>query len=508
MSKQHKPNRRDAIKVFSTAIAATAALSKAPRIWPGRGPLSGSASAAGEKQRFIIVLTLNGGASIIDSFMAASETEVGANAGALNCFPDSQIAKHGPFSAVNLNTTIAALGALRVITNQSQLLEAQIGNTAGNRLRDNLAVMTLECTSVNHAVAAARSMTGNDAWHGRMLQEAIAAQYGTKQAIPNLSMAVGSYATQGIDPNLPGYARSVQVADPLTFPLGLHTTAGLSGLPADALIEVARKARDEGLEPTTNFLKAFRDNKYVKAWISNRDVTRREFERLDLVNKLFYADPGNSGLSGAAESAMLRDTFPNYMLDYLDAQAITAYLAITRNLSSAVTFGPNTSTVVGPGGVSDILSPPIAFDFSHTDNRGVQAMMWSRVLNTAVKIADLLAKKPMNDGSGDSFFDRTMIYLATDFGRTKLRPNGASSFGSGHDLNNGAVVISPMANPGIFGGVDKATMMTYGFDGATGAPMPNKKNSEKELYTALLNIMRVDTGNDKLPNMSSVVKGA
>ena len=56
---------------------------------------------------------------------------------------------------------------------------------------------------------------------------------------------------------------------------------------------------------------------------------------------------------------------------------------------------------------------------------------------------------------GVSFWEKTMIYCATDFGRSKKR-NGINdtSFGSGHHLNNGVLAISPMlAGNKVLGGV-------------------------------------------------------
>jgi len=41
-------------------------------------------------------------------------------------------------------------------------------------------------------------------------------------------------------------------------------------------------------------------------------------------------------------------------------------------------------------------------------------------------------------------WDRSLIYVATDCGREKARPSGASSWGTGHHLNNGSVLISPL----------------------------------------------------------------
>jgi hypothetical protein len=380
MSSNPKTTRRDAVKVFGSALAASSALASS-----GALRRASTAYGAEQKPRFIIVLTCAGGASILDSFMAVTEAEAGANAPSLNCFPnptgspDDVVKRIGPFTALDQNLSIATLGGLPVNSRQSDFVRNH---------QDHMMVMTLEGTSVNHGIASARSMTGNDAWNGRMIQEAVAAQYGKQMPLANLSMAGGPYAIRGIELTLPDFAAPIQVADPITFPLGLHSTAGLSGLPADDLVELAQKARSEGLDPNSNFLKTFKDSPMVKRWLQNREVTAREFERQNLINKLFYGETTEGGLTPAEESAMLRDTFPNYMVDPLEAQAMTAYLAITRRLSAAVTLGPTAATVIGPGGVNDILNPPIAFDFSNTDHRGVQALMWQRVLTLASRMAN------------------------------------------------------------------------------------------------------------------------
>lgn len=47
-----------------------------------------------------------------------------------------------------------------------------------------------------------------------------------------------------------------------------------------------------------------------------------------------------------------------------------------------------------------------------------------------------------------------MIDVATDFGRTKKRSNADTIFSTSHDINNGNLVIWPMANGGkLLGGV-------------------------------------------------------
>jgi uncharacterized protein (DUF1501 family) len=109
--------------------------------------------------------------------------------------------------------------------------------------------------------------------------------------------------------------------------------------------------------------------------------------------------------------------------------------------------------------ISSVANPPLSFDFSHAEHRSVQALMWSRVLGVADRLIGLLKSEEWSDGQ--SLWDRTMIYVANDFGRSKQRPQGAEQFGTGHDLNDGALIISPLANGGrLLGGIDPDTGIT------------------------------------------------
>jgi uncharacterized protein (DUF1501 family) len=96
--------------------------------------------------------------------------------------------------------------------------------------------------------------------------------------------------------------------------------------------------------------------------------------------------------------------------------------------------------------------------------------MWARILSTIDKLATLLKSEPFDTATGETLWDRTMIYVATDFGRTRTRPDNATVFGSGHDLNNGFLLVSPMVKGNtVLGGIDPLTTLTYGFDARTGA---------------------------------------
>ena len=74
------------------------------------------------------------------------------------------------------------------------------------------------------------------------------------------------------------------------------------------------------------------------------------------------------------------------------------------------------------GGANGLANPPLAFDFSHNDHRGGQAFMWQRILGTVDELIDLLKSEPFDATTGETMWDRTMIYVATDFGRTRVRP--------------------------------------------------------------------------------------
>ena len=164
--------------------------------------------------------------------------------------------------------------------------------------------------------------------------------------------------------------------------------------------------------------------------------------------------------------------------------------------------------VLVTGGTSGIASPPLAFDFSHNAHREGQAFMWARVLSIVDRLIDLLRSEVFDATTGETLWDRTLIYMATDFGRSRNRPANATDFGSGHDLNNGVVLISPMVKGNtVLGGVDPSTTLTYGFDARTGAAAPGKLSSnEPDIFSGVLTALGVDTTGSGLPDASAFKK--
>src|SRR5262245_10723638 len=120
-----------------------------------------------KKPKFLFVIAGAGGCSLIDSFLAIRQSEAGASASTINCFPDAEVKtiNGSPFRAVDLSRTQVGAIPIPFAANQSGFV---------NRHKDDLMVVTQTCTSVNHTIAQKRSLTGNEAWSGRTLQEAVA----------------------------------------------------------------------------------------------------------------------------------------------------------------------------------------------------------------------------------------------------------------------------------------------------------------------------------------------
>jgi hypothetical protein len=480
------------------------------------------AHAAGEEPYFLIVLGGSGGASIVDSFMAIRESET-SDPQNLNCFADSLVSTIEGTSFRAVDQRIGELGPIpmAVSSRQSEFVRKH---------QSDLMVSTVTGTSVNHVVAQKRAVNGNEAWRGRTLQEAVSNYYGHNFALPNVHLLPGvGFSQRGTDSSLPSYAYGETVANPILWPLSLDGSAGISGAPRRSLVSKARMLRNSTLDPMSRFSRVFGDSARLKHWQHLRGDSQQAFESSELIKKLMVVPNSERypldqfGLQESPFGAMVREKFPDFADDPLQAQAAMAFLLIKYRLSCTVTLGPSFDVTVadgfninyaslgqdGPDGLPEgtIRNPPIAFDFSHQAHRSVQALMWDRLLWTADGLIDLLKNEEY--ANGQSLWDRTMIYIPTEFGRSRRRPTGAQEFGTSHDLNNGVAVLSPLANGGnVLGGLDPNTGLTYGFDPVTGAPTPGAHMNEKHIYSGILQALRVDTSGANLYNMPSMVKQA
>ena len=495
-----RPQSRRRFLASFAAAAGALALS-------GRSGVQSAHSAPTDGEpRYLITLGMFGGASIIDSFLPIAESE-SANAGTLNCFPDANVIQPPGSNLRAVDWSGNHFGDAY----QSQL------SAFLAKYKDDMLVATQTGTSVNHTVAQKRAMTGNGALSGRTLQEAVAAAYGADCPLPNVNMSSNGYAQHGDDLSLPNWAYMEPVAVPLLWPFALHGSRGIKITdgqtivdgPSPELVQLARGVRNDHLDPESAFYQTFQFSEKLGRWRTQRDEIQPKLEQADLITKLNVLTEamglplGDYDLASSPDAAAVAAAFPRLDHDPLHAQAALAYLLIKHDVAVAITLGPNFSLTLGEGNEALILNPPLSFDNSHTDHRDTQAFMWQRMLEVADGLITLLKAAETAPGSGISKWERSMIYCATDFGRTKNRPSFSNGFGSGHDLNNGILAISPMLKGNqVLGGVDPDTALTYGFDPQTGAPDPNREMFEHEIYAGLTQALGIDTG---LPDVSAMV---
>lgn len=473
----------------------------------------GRAEDPSSDPRFLIVLTAAGGASIIDSVLAVRASEC-PGASTLNTFPDEQVSsiEGSPFRAVKYASKKVGPLPYAVDVDQSAFVK--------KHHKDMMAV-TWTTTSVNHSVGERRSITGNEAWRGRTLQEIAAAHYGKQSLLPNAHLVAGlGFNEAGSDPTIPDYAIGEIVGDPLLWPLSLHSTRGTPMRDKSPLVADARSLRGR-LEGASEMNRVFKNSAQLARWRELRDSRLPAYESASVIDRLMFLPDDEQhplkafGLSESPDAQRVREVFTDYQRDPVDAQAALAFLLLKQRLSVSVTLGFNFELAYNDaaGGLGDeglppgaLFNLPIGFDFSHQSHRAAQALMWSRVHKTIDGLITLL--KSEEYAGGQSFWDRSMIFLATDFGRTKDRNENDEKFGSGHDLNNGVLLFSPLVRGNtILGGVDPTTCLTYGFDPSTGAPDKGRTMTETEIFSGILNALHIETTGSNLPPVPIMRKG-
>ncbi|MGE0784729.1 MAG: twin-arginine translocation signal domain-containing protein [Sandaracinaceae bacterium] len=473
-------SRRNFLR-WGSAAAAAAAL---PSVLSLRGPRASAQPAA--DQKFLFVVTASGGGSIIDSFLPVAASEAGAAGERIIAYPDAAIAQpSGSNLRVVRNLNLGGLFA-----------NAYDPATLLSKYYRDMLVVTVENTSVNHVVAQKRAITGAGIDGGRTLMEAMAMQHGEGLLLPNACLSVGGYAEPG-DAEVPYSARAEIVANPSLYALASHGYAGVGGAPSDTAMAQARAAR-ERFDDASAFGQRYSQSALRARYLELRRDLLPRIEEADLIHKLLLLQNGDDvslsdyGLERSVEQdaqlARLLEVFPDVTHDRLHAQAALGFLLARYGISSAVTLGPGfMPSFLEDGSIPDT---PIAFDFSHTDHVTTQNTMWSRVCEVLDGLITLLEETPHGAGS---MWDQSLIYVATDFGRSKDRPSNAQSFSSGHHLNNGNLFISPMLKGNrVYGGVDPTTALTYGFDPLTGTADRNALMREGHLYSLVCQAMGIE----------------
>lgn len=354
-------------------------------------------------------------------------------------------------------------------------------------------VATLTSTSVNHTIGQKRSINGNGAWNGRTLQEVVAETWGDRFVIPNVNMGVDGFLEDGADETLALSSYGEPITRPDLYALSMDAVAGIPHSPNRSVIDAARGLRD-GLDTQSAFWERHQENPRLQRWHAQRSELQPTIEAAGLSQELTFAQDASTlqalGMAESADAELVRSTFPLYASDDLESQAALAYLLIRNQISCAVTIGLGMDIQI-----DDLVSsPPLAFDYSHNAHRATQLFLWQRVLDTIARLRGLLTGVPYPWDDSLSIWDRTLVYVATDFGRDKRRQAGYAEFGTGHHLNNGVVCVSPMVKGGnVLGGIDPDTLLTYGFDPVTGQPLgPGDNMNEAHIYAGILGALGVD----------------
>ncbi|MFK7825790.1 MAG: hypothetical protein AB8G05_16675 [Oligoflexales bacterium] len=462
-------SRRDILKLGSSAslLSMTASL-------PGIGP---SLLAQGtQKPKYLFVIACSGGASILDSFLAQTQ---------------------GPTAFSEQQIVIPEGSNIRCVTPLNNSIQGAIplgnGFSQANFLakhKDDMVIMTQEVSSVNHIIASKRSISGNNINSGRTLTEAMAMQYGNGFLIPNTNMAEGGYAEHGDDESVPAIARTQPIADPLMFAFATSGFQGIKGsLLSGSELDMARKLRLE-LEAMSQTNKYYMQSSKVRTYLENRANLIDTLEKGNTMSKLMLFNDqsinlGDFGIKLSESFIMLAEKFPNLSSDPLEAKVALAYLLAKEKISCSVTVAPGQDPNISAEGSPNT---PIAFDWSHVDHRGAQNSMWSYMLKSTDALIDLLKTTDIDgDPANGKMWDRSVIYFATEFGRDKI-----SSGGSGHHLNNGSLMISPLFKGNtVYGGVGSEGI-TYGFDPLTGTPDPNRVMREEDVYSAVASALDID----------------
>jgi hypothetical protein len=470
-------SRRRLLKTIGAAAAAGA-------ISPAL--LSRGARAQGRRdtdQKLLFVIAAAGGGSLIDSFMPI----VDAGNSPLVSYPSALIAQANGFRCVHSPVAID-LGGFSV--------EGHVLPFAQRHGQD-MVVMTQESTSVNHVIAQKRSLTGAGVFNGRTILEAAAVVHGSNLILPNVNMCESGYLEPGDDVSVPDRARAVAVADALLFPFATDGFRGVKNAPSRALLERARGIRRRLDEGSVSGI-TFRDAPVLRGYLDARERLAPQMEQNDLITKLTMVAnvPGqipltDFDLESSPDGPAVRAQFPNVISDPLEAQAALAFLLARHKVSCAVAISPSFNPLLDGG----LKNTPLAFDFSHSNHILTQYAMWSRVLKVADGLITLLKNQDWDDADPEqgTMWDRSVVYIATDFGRDKTRPPGSFEFGSGHHLNNGNIIVSPLLNGGrIYGDVDVTTGLTFGFDPVTGAAAPHTLMHEGDVYSVLAGALGIE----------------
>ena len=448
---------------------------------------SSPVQAQGQQRRFLFVICASGGADICDSFMPLSTGTA-----------RDTLRSH---DAVD----IRSIGNHRCVDRQRQLRFFVGGSAQKTFLEENgadMAVAAVTGSSVNHVVAARRWLNGDGrAINGRTLVESHAMRWATPEMpLPAVNLANGGYIDPGIDASIPAVMRAETVQNALLFGMATHPSKGVvpinRGAQREALLTRARLVR-ESLDDKSAFVSRYSQSKMLQGFRSRRKETVPLMQELDLITELTMVSSGavrldDYGLSASPQlPALTAAGFADLASDPFMAQAALAYLLARSGASTAVASGAPTAPIAGPGNDEfgfTLKHPPLACDFSHTDHPATQLVMWDRFLTMTGGLIRLLKATPFGDAT---MWDNSLVYIATEFGRSV---EGNGPVGTGHELNNGVALVSPLLNGGrVYGGLGDDGF-TRGFDRNSGNVDEGSVISEPDIVATIAKALDHDLG--------------
>jgi hypothetical protein len=455
-------------------------------MWPSAFARAQTRAVDARDRKLLFVFCAGGGASIIDSFLPIVDSEVGDAelAATLNVFPAARVEQR-PGSNIRSVKPLDNYLFFTPPSDMGRLVE---------RHGQDMVVVTHEGTTVNHTVGQQRSLNGNGINRGRTLMEEMALQYGGGLALPSCNMAIDGYVRHGADASVPNEARHEVITTPLLFATGTHGFRALGGTPGPELIARARAVRDQ-LDQTSVFSRTFAESPRLSRYLASRGLLQSSLEPANLVDKLLLVDNAGVdpkyGLEPSPLAAELRQLFPNMDEDNTQGQIALGFLLAYHGVSASAVMGLRSDPVLHG---NDIVGAPIAFDYSHSAHPVTQSLMWGRTTELVDGLISLLKKYDyLGDPTLGKMWDRSLVYVATEFGRDKGRPAGAPLWGTGHHLNNGSIMLSPLLKGNaVYGGVDPKTGLTYGFDPLTGRADPQRKLSEGDVYSIIAQALGLD----------------
>lgn len=438
----------------------------------------GAASWLGAKSldtRYLFIVAAPGGANMTDCFLAHNK---GPGAYSYDLLLEPQFT---PFNCVipRYNTVGWSLPIGNGYS-QMSFLESH---------HQNMAVIAHEAKTLDRGAAARQVMTGNGVNNGRTLAEHIAAAYRGRYTLPNVSMATTDFAAPGTDPYLNDSARAELIADPLMFAFATHGFAGLSHQPSAAKVQLERQLR-LSLEKNSKFYQENSSHPTVTRYLYNREVIMTSLEKNRLMMNLLIDGSADEryrrhGLKMSAEMATLRRQFSQLGSDPFEAQMALAFLLAKRGLTNVVTVAPGTNVVLSADGKS-ANTAPMGFNWSHTDHRGGQNSMWSYVLKNVDGLIQLLKGTDVDgDPANGKMWDKSVIYITSDFGRDRV-----SQGGSERHTNNAHLIVSPLVNGNrVYGSFDENTGLIGGFNPSTGEPESWRKITAADHYSIVADLM-------------------